>query len=91
MTPTETQPSALQPAGSPLLLSAPRLAELLGVSVRMVWVMNQDGTLGPLPIRLRGATRWKAEEVARWVQADCPPRERWLEVNKIGRGKQVSC
>ena len=66
----------------PLLIPAAEVGKLLGVSTRTVWNMHQDGELGPLPIALRGSTRWKAEEIAAWVEVDCPNRERWLIMRK---------
>lgn len=69
-------------ATMPLLLPAAGVGKMLGVSTRTVWNMHQDGQLGPLPIHLRGATRWKFAEIEAWVQADCPNRERWLTIHK---------
>lgn len=63
----------------PLLIGAAAVAKLLSVSTRTVWNMHQDGQLGPLPCRIRGATRWKTEEITEWVRADCPDRQRWLD------------
>jgi predicted DNA-binding transcriptional regulator AlpA len=67
---------------TPLLLSAAGVAKLLGVSTRTIWNMHQDGQLGPLPVSLRGSTRWKTEEILAWVRADCPNRERWLVISE---------
>lgn len=79
---TGRKQTALDTTAMPLLLSASGVAKLLGVSVRTIWNMHQDGQLGPLPVRLRGATRWKSAEIESWVSADCPNRERWLAVRK---------
>ncbi|HSW00316.1 MAG TPA: hypothetical protein VLI39_09105 [Sedimentisphaerales bacterium] len=79
---TNNSQDSLGTTTMPLLLSASGVGKLLGVSVRTVWNLHQDGQLGPLPVRLRGATRWKSAEIESWVSADCPNRERWLAVRK---------
>jgi excisionase family DNA binding protein len=61
---------------SKLLLSAPEVAELLGVSKRHVAALNSSGRL-PRPIRLGRAVRWHADEMREWLAAGAPSRERW--------------
>ena len=64
-----------RPQTTPLLLSADRLADLLGVSVRTLWRLRSAGRL-PRPVRLGASVRWRADEVTLWVAAGCPPLER---------------
>lgn len=74
-----TEPSQIDPGAlTPLLVSAAGVAKLLDVSVRTVWNMHQDGQLGPLPLSLRGSTRWKVCEIEAWIEAGIPCREQWL-------------
>ena len=61
----------------PLLLSAGEAAGLLGIGRTTLYAMNSNGTLGPMPIRLGGRVLWRRDELAAWVSADCPNRERW--------------
>jgi excisionase family DNA binding protein len=52
-----------------LLLSSGQVARLLGVSLRTLWRMVKAGTL-PSPVRYnRKLVRWKAAEVARYVES----------------------
>lgn len=73
------------PTLTPLLLGAPAVGQLLGVSVRQVWSMLATGTLGPLPIRLGGRTLWRTAELERWVQSGCPNRDKWDDLQKATR------
>ena len=51
------------------LLTARDVARLLQISVRQVWRWNASGAL-PRPVRLGGrVVRWRAEELAAWVEA----------------------
>ena len=62
-----------------LLLSAADLADVLGVSLRTVRRLDSYGKL-PRPVRLGRAVRWRRDEVARWVEAGCPDRSEWEEI-----------
>ena len=75
--------TTIQVALAPLLIGAAAVGQLLGVSVRTVWTMNETGELGPLPLHLRGRTLWKAEEIRGWVSLNCPSRERWDDMQKV--------
>lgn len=55
----------------PLLVSAPELAKLLQVSTRTLWRLQSAGQIPP-PIRLGGSTRWRLDEVRRWIERGCP-------------------
>ena len=66
---------------SKLLISAAELGKLLGVNKSTVWSWHSSGRI-PLPVKLGGTTRWKAEEIRRWVEASCPPRARWEQVRR---------
>lgn len=55
----------------PLLLSAEKLAELLGISIRTLWRLRASGKL-PHPIRLGGSVRWRACDIGDWIEAGCP-------------------
>lgn len=67
-----------------LLLNAVGAASLCGVSRSMWWSLHSAG-LVPLPIRLRGRTLWRRDELLDWTRADCPPRDRWEAMKKVRR------
>lgn len=64
------------PESERLALAADEVAARLGVSPRHVWALNSSGRL-PRPIRLGRAVRWNANELAAWLDAGCPSRQRW--------------
>ncbi len=61
---------------SPLLLSADRVAKLLGIGKRTVWTWDAAGKL-PEPVRIGATVRWRAAELDEWAAAGCPPRAEW--------------
>lgn len=48
---------------TPVLLDIRRAASVLSISPATVWRRVADGSLPP-PIKLGGATRWRADEIA---------------------------
>lgn len=60
-----------EPKSEPALLCATGVAELLGVSERTIWRLRAAGKLPPA-IRLGGNVRWRATDVAAWIEAGCP-------------------
>lgn len=63
-------------ADLPLLIDARAAAILCGISRATWWSLHSAGRV-PLPIRLGRRTLWRREEVAAWVAAGCPSRDRW--------------
>ena len=53
------------------LITAEELARMLNVSTRTLWRLLAKGEL-PEPVRLGGSTRWRSEEVSRWIDEGCP-------------------
>jgi excisionase family DNA binding protein len=53
------------------LLTVKQVAALLKCSMRMVWRLRDGGHL-PTPVRLGRAVRWRAGDIAAWVEAGCP-------------------
>jgi predicted DNA-binding transcriptional regulator AlpA len=64
------------------LLRAQDVAEALSLSKRTVHRLNSAGKI-PSPLRLNGAVRWKASDIQKWVDDDCPDR-RTFEARRIG-------
>ena len=59
-----------------LLLTADQTATLLGVGRSTFYRLHSSGRV-PLPIRLGGSVRWRAEELRAWVREGCPARVLW--------------
>lgn len=62
--------SSHQSTESPLIC-ADELARMLQVSTRTLWRLLSSGQLIQ-PIKLGGSTRWRLEEVRRWIERGCP-------------------
>ncbi|MCX5643212.1 MAG: hypothetical protein NTZ17_00785 [Phycisphaerae bacterium] len=69
-------------ANSPLLLDFKTAAGLIGVGVSTFYAMDRSGELGPQGIRLRRRRLWRRDELAEWVRAGCPRREKWVAMSK---------
>lgn len=65
------------------LLTVTGLAKELKISARQVWKMLSRGDL-PSPIKLGRSVRWRAAEIARWLEAGAPTRELWEQLKKAG-------
>jgi predicted DNA-binding transcriptional regulator AlpA len=62
-----------------LLIGAADLGSLLGVGKSTIWSWHSSGRI-PQPVRIGGTTRWREDEIRRWVDAGCPSRARWEEL-----------
>lgn len=60
-----------------LVASAAETAKLLGISERHLWSCHASGRLGPRPIALGRAKRWRVDELRSWLAAGAPTRDRW--------------
>ena len=58
------------------LLTIGDLAKRLRISIRQTRKLKAEGSL-PNPIRLGRSIRWRASEIAEWIQANCPCRAVW--------------
>jgi len=58
-----------QPVAPPLLLTPKEVSEALGVATQTLAKWRSDGTGMPY-IKLGGAVRYRADEVAAWVDAN---------------------
>lgn len=67
-----------------LFVSAKELSLMLGVSLRQVWRLNETGKL-PRPIRLGGSVKWKLNEIAEWVENNCPDLETWQAMKETSK------
>jgi predicted DNA-binding transcriptional regulator AlpA len=55
-----------------LLIGAKELAGIMDVSTRTLWRLLSKGELIK-PIRVGGNTRWRMDDIRRWIEAGCPP------------------
>lgn len=58
------------------LLNAKALAGCLSVSVRQTHRMNKAALI-PAPLRIGGCTRWRSDEISRWLKCGAPVRAEW--------------
>jgi len=70
------------PALEPLLLRACEAARLCGISLPSWWRLVAAAKV-PAAIKIGHSTRWRAEELRRWVTAGCPSREEWEQLPKV--------
>src|SRR5262245_40643696 len=66
-----TQPVQLLTQPVQLLLTARQSAQACGVSLATWWRWRAAGRVPP-PVRVGGCVRWRADELRRWIEADCP-------------------
>ena len=69
------------PVIEPLLIGVTDTARLLGVSERTVHNMDAQGSLPP-PVRAGDRKLWSLSELRRWADCGCPPRQKWLDIEK---------
>jgi len=56
------------------LLTVKDLSQSLRISARQVWKLLSGGRL-PEPVRLARSVRWRAADIARFIELGCPSRE----------------
>ena len=59
-----------------LLVGAAEAGRLCGVSRSTFWALHAAGK-APRPLKLGRRTVGRIAELRAWVEAGCPPRERW--------------
>jgi len=78
------------------LLTAKDVAAALRVSCRQVWKLTSCGRL-PAPVRLSRSVRWRAADIARFVELGCPSRDVFEAANPsrlrtgAGEGRSARC
>ncbi|SVE35306.1 uncharacterized protein METZ01_LOCUS488160 [marine metagenome] len=60
----------------PVLIPAKQIALILDVSLRTVWRLRAASKL-PRSVEIGKSVRWKAEEIAEWIDAGCPCLDDW--------------
>ena len=67
-----------------LVVRAKELAKLLSVSLIHIRRLDSAGKL-PKPIRLGGCVSWRRGEIAEWLEAGSPPREKWMAIQTASK------
>ena len=62
-----------------LLIDANEAARLCSISTSVWRHWNTSGFI-PMPVHLGHRTLWRVDELRRWVEAGCPNRSRWIEM-----------
>ncbi len=70
-------------------MTAKDVAAALRVSCRQVWKLTSCGRL-PAPVRLARSVRWRAADIARFIELGCPSRD-VFEAAKAGKGGATRC
>lgn len=65
------EPGKRPTSATTLLISAEDLATILGTSKRTVWRLLSAGII-PQPVRLGKSTRWRLDDIHRWIDTGCP-------------------
>jgi excisionase family DNA binding protein len=65
-------PTTAQRPTTSQLLTVSQVAELLNVSIRLVWLLAQEGNLRP--VRIRTCTRWRRADVVRYINTLTAPQ-----------------
>lgn len=60
-----------RPVPAVQLITTEELAEILGMSKRTIWRLLSAGQI-PQPVRIGRSTRWRRDEVQRWIDSGCP-------------------
>ncbi|MCC6152057.1 MAG: helix-turn-helix domain-containing protein [Planctomycetes bacterium] len=78
------------PHDETLLLDDEGAARFLQISASMFRKLVRVGK-APLPLKLGACARWRVDELRAWVRADCPDRERWMEMRDAALAEAVHC
>ena len=74
----------------PELLTVDDFAALLQVSTRQIYLMEDDGRLGPARVQIGRAVRFRRREVEGWIVAGCLPRNEWIALSVSAEKKKES-
>ena len=58
------------------LMMAREVARALAVGDRTVWKLVSAARI-PKPVRIGRCVRWRTDDIASWIDAGCPARDRW--------------
>ena len=67
---------------TPLLVDSKTASQLCGVGLSLWYELASAGRLGPTPVVFNSKKLYSVPELRSWVLHKCPPREKWLEIQK---------
>ena len=77
--------------GTALLIAGNEVCARLSIGKSKFHQMIRAGQMPLRPIRLGRAVRYRADELAAWVAAECPNCDRWRAMAAMqGRGRGVT-
>lgn len=68
------------------LISSREAAKLCSLSKAAWYRLISRGAIGPRPIRLGGAVRWRKVELMDWIASGCPDRAAWQAMQQNAKG-----
>jgi predicted DNA-binding transcriptional regulator AlpA len=68
---------------SKLTYTARELAAQLGMGVSTLWKKYAAGDLPDPAVRMGRVVRWSRFEIARWMLAGSPQRDKWLQIRAV--------
>lgn len=68
------RPKCIPP--NPLLINVEEAADICRTSRTMFYKLNASGRT-PKAVKLGSLTFWRREEILAWIEAGCPPRDKW--------------
>jgi excisionase family DNA binding protein len=73
---TEEVPVSVAAPVEQALLTSEQAAAFCGMS-RSVWYKYLSAGKIPRPVKIGSLARWRKEELAAWIAAGCPSRDKW--------------
>ena len=70
------------------LADAKEVAKVVGISLRTARRWDVEGRL-PKPIRIGSVVRWNISELEKWIEASCPPRQRWQVMKGAAKRRKL--
>jgi predicted DNA-binding transcriptional regulator AlpA len=58
------------------LLTIPQIAKILNCGESVIRDRDRKGLL-PTPVRIGGVIQWRKREILKWIDANCPNRQKW--------------
>lgn len=68
-------------AGTAMLLTSEQAAAICGMS-RAAWYKRLSSGQVPRPVKIGNLSRWRKCELAAWIEAGCPSRDKWDGIAK---------
>jgi predicted DNA-binding transcriptional regulator AlpA len=60
------------------LVDAETISEMLHISKRGFWRLKSQAKVGPKPLKVGGALRWRLSEILRWIEWNCCDQKEFI-------------